>query len=52
MRPRIGLVMGDPSGIGAEVVAKTLALPATLAACRAFVIADARIIARGPRPRA
>jgi len=47
MRPRIGVVMGDPSGIGPEVVAKTLALPATLAACRAFVIADARIIARG-----
>ena len=46
-RPRVGLVMGDPSGIGPEVVAKTLALPATLAACRAFVIADARIIARG-----
>jgi len=46
-RPRVGLVMGDPSGIGPEVVAKTLALPATLAAARAFVIADARIIARG-----
>ncbi len=46
-RPRIALVMGDPSGIGPEVIAKTLALPATLAACRAFVIADARIIARG-----
>lgn len=46
-RPRVGLVMGDPSGIGPEVLAKTLALPATLAACRAFVIADARIIARG-----
>ena len=46
-RPRVGLVMGDPSGIGPEVLAKTLALPATLAACRALVIADARIIARG-----
>jgi 4-hydroxythreonine-4-phosphate dehydrogenase len=46
-RPRVGLVMGDPSGIGPEVLAKTLALPATLEACRAFVIADARIIARG-----
>lgn len=46
-RPRVGLVVGDPSGIGPEVLAKTLALPATLAACRAFVIGDARIIARG-----
>jgi 4-hydroxythreonine-4-phosphate dehydrogenase len=46
-RPRVGFVMGDPSGIGPEVLAKTLALPATLAACRALVIADARIIARG-----
>jgi 4-hydroxythreonine-4-phosphate dehydrogenase len=46
-RPRIALVMGDPSGIGPEVLAKTLALRAPLAACRAVVIADARIIARG-----
>lgn len=46
-RPRVGLVMGDPSGVGPEVLAKTLALPTTLAACRAFVIGDARIIARG-----
>lgn len=46
-RPRVGLVLGDPSGIGPEILAKTLAEPATLAACRAFVIGDARILARG-----
>ncbi len=46
-RPRVGLVLGDPSGIGPEILAKTLAEPATLAACRAFVIGDARILVRG-----
>ncbi len=46
-RPRVGLVLGDPSGIGPEILAKTLAESATLAACRAFVIGDARILARG-----
>ena len=30
MKPTIGLVMGDPSGIGPELAAKLLASPQTL----------------------
>jgi 4-hydroxythreonine-4-phosphate dehydrogenase len=45
-RPRLGLVMGDPTGIGPEVLTKVLADPETFARCRPVVIGDARVMAR------
>jgi 4-hydroxythreonine-4-phosphate dehydrogenase len=40
-RPRIAITMGDPSGIGPEVIMKALADPAVPALCRPLVIGDA-----------
>ena len=39
-RPVIAITMGDPSGVGPEVVAKALARPDVLAMCRPLVIGD------------
>jgi 4-hydroxythreonine-4-phosphate dehydrogenase len=46
-KPRIALVMGDPSGIGPELVARLLAEPGTLQAADVLVIAAPRELARG-----
>ncbi len=46
-RPRIGLVLGDPAGIGAELAAKLLADPQTLECAAVRVIGDARQLAAG-----
>lgn len=46
-QPRIGLVLGDPAGIGAELAAKLLADPQTLARAALRVIGDARQLAAG-----
>jgi 4-hydroxythreonine-4-phosphate dehydrogenase len=46
-RPRIGLVLGDPAGIGAELAAKLLADPATPALAAITVIGDRRQLAAG-----
>jgi 4-hydroxythreonine-4-phosphate dehydrogenase len=40
-RPLIGISVGDPSGIGPEIVAKTLALPEIHDLCRSLVVAEA-----------
>ena len=40
-RPTIAITMGDPAGIGPEVIMKALALPGTQAICHALVIGDA-----------
>jgi 4-phospho-D-threonate 3-dehydrogenase / 4-phospho-D-erythronate 3-dehydrogenase len=40
-RPTIAITMGDPAGIGPEVIMKALALPGTSAICQALVIGDA-----------
>jgi len=40
MKPRIGLLLGDPTGIGPELVAKLLALPDTLTQADVRVIGD------------
>ena len=40
--PRIAITMGDPSGIGPEIVVKALAHPEVHSFCRALVIGDAR----------
>ncbi|HEX2523520.1 MAG TPA: 4-hydroxythreonine-4-phosphate dehydrogenase PdxA, partial [Terriglobia bacterium] len=47
MKPRIGLLLGDPTGIGPELVAKLLALPETLAQADVLVIGDRRLYQRG-----
>lgn len=39
-KPVIAVTMGDPSGIGPEIVASTLADPGTAAICRPLVLGD------------
>lgn len=40
-RPRLAITLGDPAGIGPEVVAKSLADPATSAVCTPILVGDA-----------
>lgn len=49
MKPRLGLVLGDGAGIGAELAAKLLALPETGEAANITVIGDRRLLARGAK---
>jgi 4-hydroxythreonine-4-phosphate dehydrogenase len=44
--PRIGITMGDPAGVGPEVVMKALAHPEVYVQCRPLVIGDAKQMAR------
>ena len=37
-KPILGITMGDPAGIGPEVIAKALAMPAVHRLCRPIVI--------------
>src|SRR5260221_4781100 len=39
--PRIGITMGDPAGIGAEIIVKALANHQVYESCRPLVIGDA-----------
>lgn len=43
--PRIAITLGDPAGIGPEVVSKALAAPKVRACCRAIVVGDKRLCA-------
>jgi 4-phospho-D-threonate 3-dehydrogenase / 4-phospho-D-erythronate 3-dehydrogenase len=45
-RPLLAITMGDPAGIGPEVVLKALAHAAVYAQCRPLVVGDARILRR------
>ncbi len=45
-RPLLAITMGDPSGIGPEIVLKALAHAAVFARCRPLVIGDRRILER------
>lgn len=45
-RPLLAVTMGDPAGIGPEVVVAALASRRVRAACRALVVGDARILER------
>jgi 4-hydroxythreonine-4-phosphate dehydrogenase len=47
--PRIGITMGDPSGIGPEVVLKAVAEPEVLAACVPVIVGDAQHLAHTAR---
>jgi len=45
-RPRIGITMGDPAGVGPEVIVKALAHGEVYAQCRPLVIGDRRRLER------
>lgn len=45
-KPIIAISMGDPAGIGPEIIASALARPAVRALCRPLVVGDARVMAR------
>ncbi|MCD6508664.1 4-hydroxythreonine-4-phosphate dehydrogenase PdxA [Candidatus Poribacteria bacterium] len=46
-RPIIGITMGDPAGIGPEIVAKALALREIYEICRPLVVGDAGVMKQG-----
>ncbi len=45
-RPLLAITIGDPAGVGPEIVLKALARPAIHERCRPLVIGDARILQR------
>jgi len=45
-RPLLAITMGDPAGIGPEVILKALAHPEVSETCRPLVVGDARILER------
>ena len=49
-RPVLGVTMGDPAGVGPEIIVRAAAEPAVRAACRPVVIGAAAHDARGARP--
>ena len=44
MKPIIGITMGDPAGIGPEIITKTLGNPAVYKMCKPLVFADAQVM--------
>ncbi|MDT7807952.1 MAG: 4-phospho-D-threonate 3-dehydrogenase / 4-phospho-D-erythronate 3-dehydrogenase [Acidobacteriota bacterium] len=48
-RPRIGITMGDPAGIGPEVVLKAVAEPEVLGLCAPVIVGDAQFLAHTAR---
>jgi len=48
-RPRIGITMGDPAGIGPEIVLKAVAEPEVLSACAPVIVGDAQLLAHTAR---
>src|SRR5210317_923923 len=42
MKPKIGISMGDPAGIGPEIIIKTLALKDVYECCSPMVVGDAQ----------
>lgn len=45
-RPVIGITMGDPAGIGPEIVVKALNNPAMYDICRPLILGDAGVVAK------
>ncbi len=45
-RPLVAITMGDPAGIGPEIILKALAVEGLLAICRPLIIGDKRILER------
>src|SRR3989449_3570159 len=48
-RPRIGITMGDPAGIGPEVVLKAVAEDEVQSVCVPVIIGDAQLLAHNAR---
>jgi 4-hydroxythreonine-4-phosphate dehydrogenase len=48
-RPLLAITLGDPAGIGPEIVLKALAHNAAFAKCRPLVLGDRRILERAAR---
>ena len=48
-KPIIAMTMGDPAGIGPELVVKVLSHPSSLEGCRPLVIGDLQIMQRAVR---
>lgn len=46
MKPKIGISMGDPAGIGPEIIIKTLALKQVYSQCNPLVVGDAAVLER------
>jgi len=46
MRPRIAVTMGDPAGVGPEIVVQALRFPEVVSICRPVVYGDAGILRR------
>jgi 4-hydroxythreonine-4-phosphate dehydrogenase len=46
MRPLLAVTLGDPAGIGPEIVARTLADPDSAAIARALAVGDAAVLGR------
>ena len=46
MRPRIAVTMGDPAGVGPEIVVQALRFPEVVSVCRPVVYGDAGILRR------
>ena len=42
--PRIAITMGDPAGIGPEIILKAVAEPEILACCQPIIVGDARLL--------
>jgi len=47
MNPVIAITLGDPAGIGPEIIAKTLADPETYRICRPLVVGDSHAMRMG-----
>jgi 4-hydroxythreonine-4-phosphate dehydrogenase len=47
--PVVGITMGDPAGVGPEVIVKALARPDAYAFCRPLVVGDTKQLARADR---
>jgi len=44
--PRIGITMGDPTGIGPEIIVKALSMKEPFQACRPIVFGDREVLSR------
>ena len=44
MKPILAITMGDPAGIGPEIILKSLLLPETYEQCRPLVTGDAKVM--------
>ncbi|MBP1727508.1 MAG: Pyridoxal phosphate biosynthesis protein, partial [Deltaproteobacteria bacterium] len=48
-RPLVAVTMGDPAGIGPEIILKALTDETVMAACRPLVIGDRRVLEQARR---